>query len=245
MAIAEIHVVLKPALLDVQGATVLKALHQLGHTQVQNVRVGKYITLEVDGAAAGAGLQEQLAQMCQQLLSNPVIEDYEITLDTTAPGATGGALLASGSTVREPVTVAAQPLAAATTLSPTVSTTTPAALIAAKTVPVSALAASEQLAVGKISTSTVGTPDPFAMEYDAYDALPANERLALQELAWQTHGGWIRQQLAERRAAWILCIGSQVVESGPTLDSLTNEARRAQLGRGQNFVPWIFTQPTT
>lgn len=85
MAIAEIHVTLKPALLDVQGQTVLKALHQLGHTEVQNVRIGKFITLEVSDTLAGAALQQELDKMCAQLLANPVIENYDIRL-TASPG---------------------------------------------------------------------------------------------------------------------------------------------------------------
>ncbi len=89
MAIAEIHVTLKPALLDVQGQTVLKALHQLGHSEVQNVRIGKFITVQLSDALAGAALQTELDKMCAQLLSNPVIENYEVRLladPGTAPG---------------------------------------------------------------------------------------------------------------------------------------------------------------
>ena len=89
MAIAEINVTLKPALLDVQGKTVLKALHQLGHTSVQNVRIGKFITLEISDALAGPALQQELDRMCQQLLANPVIENYEIVI-TATPGTQPG-----------------------------------------------------------------------------------------------------------------------------------------------------------
>ena len=80
MATAEIHVTLKPGLLDVQGKTVLKALQQLGHADVQNVRIGKFITLEVGDSSNAAALQQELETMCQQLLANPVIEDYEIVI---------------------------------------------------------------------------------------------------------------------------------------------------------------------
>ncbi len=81
MATAEIHVTLKPALLDVQGKTVLKALQQLGHAEVQNVRIGKFITLELSDTLTGAALQQELDKMCQQLLANPVIENYEIVVN--------------------------------------------------------------------------------------------------------------------------------------------------------------------
>jgi len=63
MAIAEIHVTLKPTLLDAQGATVLKALRQLGHEHVHNVRIGKHIQVEFDDAlpAVACGLELQSA----------------------------------------------------------------------------------------------------------------------------------------------------------------------------------------
>lgn len=80
MAIAEIHVTLKPALLDVQGKTVMKALHQLGHSEVQDVRIGKVITIKVSDTLAGAALQTELDKMCAQLLANPVIENYNVRL---------------------------------------------------------------------------------------------------------------------------------------------------------------------
>lgn len=89
MAIAEIHVTLKPALLDVQGQTVLKALQQLGHSEVQDVRIGKVIYVKVSDTLAGAALQAELDKMCAQLLTNPVIENYNMRIlaePGTAPG---------------------------------------------------------------------------------------------------------------------------------------------------------------
>jgi phosphoribosylformylglycinamidine synthase len=80
MAIAEIHVTLKPALLDVQGQTVLRALQQLGHNEVQDVRIRKVIFVQVSDALAGAALQTELDKMCAQLLANPVIENYDVRL---------------------------------------------------------------------------------------------------------------------------------------------------------------------
>src|SRR4051812_29745674 len=88
MPLAEIHVTLKPALFDAQGETIKKALHQLEHTAVQNVRIGKIITLEIEGGDAQA-LQGQLDLMCQQLLANPIIEDYQITLTGVPSHAAG------------------------------------------------------------------------------------------------------------------------------------------------------------
>jgi phosphoribosylformylglycinamidine synthase len=109
MPLAEIHVTLKPTLLDAQGATVLKALRHLGHEHVHNVRIGKHIVVEMDDALSETALQSELELMCRQLLSNPVIEDYSISV--------GGAPVGSGATVPTPLDIGSEtvsPLAAAT-----------------------------------------------------------------------------------------------------------------------------------
>ena len=76
MAKARVIVTLKKTIMDAQGQTVEKALHNLGYAGVSNLRLGKYLELEVDGAAAG-----QLDEMCQKLLANPIIEDYRIEIE--------------------------------------------------------------------------------------------------------------------------------------------------------------------
>lgn len=69
-------VTLKPTLLDAQGRTVQEALHALGYQNVQQVRVGKVI--EMDIAEEGQPLETQVREMCDRLLANPVTELYEI-----------------------------------------------------------------------------------------------------------------------------------------------------------------------
>ncbi|MDQ3627070.1 MAG: phosphoribosylformylglycinamidine synthase subunit PurS [Verrucomicrobiota bacterium] len=66
----------KAAVLDPQGAAVREAMQHLGMPEVRNVRIGKYLEIEVDGDAAE--LEPKLHQLCRDLLSNPVIEDYEL-----------------------------------------------------------------------------------------------------------------------------------------------------------------------
>ena len=73
-----IAVTLKPVVNDPQGLVVQSGLRQLGFGSVDNVRVGKHIELTVD-AADEAAAREQVTQMCEKLLRNPVIEDYDIT----------------------------------------------------------------------------------------------------------------------------------------------------------------------
>jgi phosphoribosylformylglycinamidine synthase len=80
---ATITVTLRPAILDVQGKTVEHALHSLGFLEVRHVRIGKHITLDLD-APDEQTAQERCAQMSQQLLANPIVEDYTIALEKTA-----------------------------------------------------------------------------------------------------------------------------------------------------------------
>ena len=61
----------KAGILDPQGQAVERALPALGFTGVRNVHVGRMIELDVDDPA-------RLPEMCEQLLSNPLIEDYQI-----------------------------------------------------------------------------------------------------------------------------------------------------------------------
>ncbi len=72
---ASVYVTPKAGVVDPQGAVVERALPALGHPGVRNIRVGRYITLEVQGddpAKVGADVDD----MCRRLLANPIIEDY-------------------------------------------------------------------------------------------------------------------------------------------------------------------------
>lgn len=69
----------KKSILDPQGEAVRKAIHHLGMECVQSVRVGKHIELEISGTNLEK-TREKLEQVAQDLLSNPVIEDYTIEL---------------------------------------------------------------------------------------------------------------------------------------------------------------------
>ncbi len=71
---ATVLVRLKPEVLDTQGRAVQRALGSLGVDGVKDVRVGKIIEIEFDGSAPEAALKKA----CDELLANPVIEDFEI-----------------------------------------------------------------------------------------------------------------------------------------------------------------------
>lgn len=77
MARVVVDVMPKPEILDPQGKAVQGALPRLGFTGVADVRQGKRFELELDGEITDERL-EQVRQMAQTLLSNPVIEDYEV-----------------------------------------------------------------------------------------------------------------------------------------------------------------------
>jgi len=78
MAKVKVYVTLKLTLLDAQGRVVQTALENLGYTNVENVRIGKYI--EVELADNSRNLGEQMDEMCRKLLANPVIEDYRFEI---------------------------------------------------------------------------------------------------------------------------------------------------------------------
>ena len=76
---ARVRVTLKPGILDPQGKAIGNALAALGFSGIGEVRQGKLIELEL--AATDAALAHaQVAAMCDELLANPVIEDYAIEI---------------------------------------------------------------------------------------------------------------------------------------------------------------------
>ncbi len=73
---ATVHIMLKKGVLDPQGKAIGSALHGMGFDEVGEVRQGKVIELDLGGDANEARIRE----MCEKLLANPVIEDYEIKM---------------------------------------------------------------------------------------------------------------------------------------------------------------------
>jgi phosphoribosylformylglycinamidine synthase len=66
----------KEAVLDPQGNAVRDAMRHLGMPEVRSVRIGKY--MEIDIEAEDVDFEKRLHGLCRDLLSNPVIEDYEL-----------------------------------------------------------------------------------------------------------------------------------------------------------------------
>lgn len=74
MPSVKVYVKLKPKVLDAQGQVIKNALHSLGHENLEQVRAGKYFELEI--AASDRSVEEEVREMCEKLLANPVMEDY-------------------------------------------------------------------------------------------------------------------------------------------------------------------------
>lgn len=76
---AHINVMPLKELLDPQGKAVNNSLHNLGLAAVENVRIGKHITLsiEADSKEAAASITEEA---CKKLLANPVMEQFDFTI---------------------------------------------------------------------------------------------------------------------------------------------------------------------
>ena len=78
--IAEIDVMPLKALLDPQGKAVAHGLKNIGLEAVENVRIGKHITLEIN-ADTKESAQTKVDEACKKLLSNPIMESYHFTLN--------------------------------------------------------------------------------------------------------------------------------------------------------------------
>lgn len=76
---ANVHITMRKSILDPKGKAAHHALHNLGLTSVESVRIGKFIELDIDAASEkeAAGIADSA---CSQLLANEVMEDYEIEI---------------------------------------------------------------------------------------------------------------------------------------------------------------------
>jgi phosphoribosylformylglycinamidine synthase len=77
--IAEIDIMPLKALLDPQGKAVSHGLKNMGLSEIDNVRIGKHITLEVDAPSKDTA-KEKVEEACKKLLSNPIMESFHFQL---------------------------------------------------------------------------------------------------------------------------------------------------------------------
>ena len=76
----KIFISLKNGVLDPQGKAIERSLHTLGYTEAQDVRMGKYLELNVEASSLAAA-EARIREMCDKLLANPVIEDYRFEIE--------------------------------------------------------------------------------------------------------------------------------------------------------------------
>lgn len=76
---AEIDVMPLKALLDPQGKAVTTSMTNIGLPEIENVRIGKHITLEID-AASESEAQNKVDNACKKLLTNQIMESYQFNL---------------------------------------------------------------------------------------------------------------------------------------------------------------------
>lgn len=77
---ATVHVTLKSGVLDPQGKATRHALENLGFSGVTELRIGKFIEVEL-AESDPARAESKLKEMCEKLLANTVVEDYRVALE--------------------------------------------------------------------------------------------------------------------------------------------------------------------
>jgi phosphoribosylformylglycinamidine synthase len=75
----KIFVSLKTGVLDPQGKAIQRSLHTLGYNEVEDVRMGKYLEIEM-APASSQDAEIRVREMCDKLLANPVIEEYRFEI---------------------------------------------------------------------------------------------------------------------------------------------------------------------
>ena len=83
---ARVFVTLKAGVLDPQGQAVARTLSRLGFDEVKDVRIGKYVEIEIEGFGGTGDVDntekalERVTEMCKKLIANTVIEDFRVEL---------------------------------------------------------------------------------------------------------------------------------------------------------------------
>jgi phosphoribosylformylglycinamidine synthase subunit PurS len=75
----KVYVTLRESVLDPQGNAVKNSLHSMSYTEVQEVRIGKYMELTIN--KTDRPVEESVKEMCEKLLANTVIEDYRFEIE--------------------------------------------------------------------------------------------------------------------------------------------------------------------
>lgn len=76
---AKIKITLRKGILDVQGKAVEQALHSIDYDIMENVRIGKYVELDITAQNDGQA-EEFVRDACTKIIANPIVEDFEIEI---------------------------------------------------------------------------------------------------------------------------------------------------------------------
>jgi phosphoribosylformylglycinamidine synthase len=76
----QVRITPRPGILDPEGETIGRALGSLGYDGVIDVRAGRLITLRLDAESADAA-RSKAVEMCERLIANPIIEDFEVQVE--------------------------------------------------------------------------------------------------------------------------------------------------------------------
>jgi phosphoribosylformylglycinamidine synthase len=76
----KVFVTPKETVLDPQGAAVHEAMQHLGFTAARDVRIGRYLEIELAENGDAPAHEPKLRELCRDLFSNPVIEDYRLEM---------------------------------------------------------------------------------------------------------------------------------------------------------------------
>lgn len=77
---AHVYVTLKKGILDPAGKAVLSSLESLGYKGISQVRIGKYIEIDIEDLTK-KDVEKDIKDMCERLLANTIIEDYFFEMD--------------------------------------------------------------------------------------------------------------------------------------------------------------------
>lgn len=77
---AKVYITLKKGVLDPQGKTIKQALEHLEYKGIEDIRLGKYIEITINGKSKSEA-EREIRDMCEKLLANTVIEDYRFEIE--------------------------------------------------------------------------------------------------------------------------------------------------------------------
>lgn len=79
---AKVYVSFKPGILDPQGKAIQHSVELLGFTGIADVRQGKYFEITLSDSGTPEQARESVSRMAREVLSNPIIEDYRVEIES-------------------------------------------------------------------------------------------------------------------------------------------------------------------